>query len=163
MVRPMVTSIKHYVQQGIDVVDQGTVKAVVICNALGKGVALTGAAEFEEGSSIKAVFIELWILAGAQQPGSFTLTVEKIQGGLGFPTFATMSNLDDYPNKRNILYTTQGVSPDANGNPVPVVRGWYKIPKGKQRFALGDVLVLTLSANVEDHTFCGVMTYKSYN
>ncbi len=75
-------------------------------------------------------------------------------------TFTNSATLDSYTNKKNLLYITQGVSPDANGNPVPVLRQWFKIPKGKQRFGLADALILNLSANVEDMTHCGVFIYK---
>lgn len=75
-------------------------------------------------------------------------------------TFTNSATLDSYSNKKNVLYTTQGLTPDANGNPIPFVRQWFKIPKGKQRFGLTDSLVLNISANVEDVTHCGLMIYK---
>ena len=119
-----------------------------------------GSVQVREGAIISAVYIEMWILAGSSQPGSFTISLEKRIGGQPAMTFLNSATLDSYPNKKNILYTTQGLSPDANGNPVPIMRGWYKIPKGKQRFGLSDSLILNMSANVEDMSHCGVFIYK---
>ncbi len=115
-----------------------------------------------EGSVIKAVYVEMWLLAGSQQPGSITVTLEKLIGSSTTMTFLESSQLFTYSNKKNILYCTQGITPDANGNPIPFLRGWFKIPKGKQRFGLNDRLLLNISANVEDCTFCGQFVYKAY-
>ena len=122
----------------------------------------TTSVQVEQGSIVKAVFVELWILAGSQQPGSFTFTIEKLSGGQPQMTFLQGAQLYDYPNKKNILYTTQGVVGDANTNPTPIFRDWIKIPKGKQRFGLGDKLSWNLQANVEDMTHCGLAIYKEY-
>ncbi len=115
-----------------------------------------------QGSVVKAIYVELWILAGSQQPGSFTITVEKVPAAAPAMTFLQNAQLSDYPNKKNILYTTQGVSGDANTNPIPVIRSWIKIPRGKQRFGLDDKININYSANVEDMTICGVIIYKAY-
>jgi len=119
------------------------------------------AAHVVEGARIEAIYIELWVLAGSQQPGSITVTVEKAISGLPSPTFIEMATLDTYANKKNIFYTTQGLTPDANGNPVPFIRQWFKIPKGKQRWGREDKLKLNISANVEDCTFCGLAIFKA--
>ncbi len=121
------------------------------------------AREVQVGTTVKAFYFEIWLLAGSQQPGSITVTVEKIPANASLPTFTDMATLNVYPNKKNILYTTQGLTPDANGNPIPFVRQWIPIPKGKQRFGLDDKMVFTISANVEDCTFCGLVIYKGYN
>jgi len=43
------------------------------------------------------------------------------------------------------------------------MRGWYKIPKTKQRFGLGDRLVLQIASQGTDALdFCGFATYKEY-
>ena len=160
--RAPITSTKHYVQTGIDSVMAGTVKSENLVQGR-RSVDVTSAFQVVEGSVVKAVYVEVWILAGSQQPGSFTFTIEKIPANQDPPTFLQMATFQDYPNKKNILYTTQGVSPDANGNPVPIYRGWVKIPRGKQRIGLFDRILWTLSANVEAHTFCGMATYKDYN
>ncbi len=147
------------VQLGINSVTGGTITTVSLLNVVDVPAS---ADQIRIGAVVKAIFIELWILAGSQQPGSFTITVEKVVGDGTPMDFLQSALLHDYPNKKNILYTTQGVSPDANGNPVPILRQWIKIPKGKQRFGQGDALFMNLSANVEDMTFCGVNIYKEY-
>ena len=155
-----ITSKKHFVQQGIDSIMGGTIKN----NSLVVGVAAPATASNQvlEGSVVKAVFIEYWLLAGSQQPGSITLTVMKRVGDSPHMSFTDSATLHTYPNKKNILYTTQGLTPDANGNPIPFVRMWVKIPKGKQRMGLGDQIVVNISANVENATICGVAIYKEY-
>ncbi len=155
-----ITSKKHFVQQGIDSIMGGTIKNNSI--VVGVQAPATASNQVFEGSVVKAVFVEYWLLAGGQQPGSITLTVMKRIGDSPHMTFAESAQLHTYTNKKNILYTTQGITPDANGNPIPFIRMWIKIPKGKQRFGLGDQLVVNISANVEDCTICGTAIYKEY-
>jgi len=80
------------------------------------------------------------------------------------PTFAEMQALGTFTLKKNILFTHQGLSPnDGVGNPVVVMRGWYKIPKSKQRMGLSDRIVLSI-ANLGTGAldYCGFATYKEY-
>jgi len=78
------------------------------------------------------------------------------------PTFADMSALNLYTNKKNVLYHTQGLSNDQDADAIPFVRQWFKIPKGKQRFGLADRLYLVVSAIAIDQTICGHMVFKEY-
>ncbi len=81
------------------------------------------------------------------------------------PTAGQIAALHDYANKKNILFTAQGLVTPTDGGQVPVLRGWYKIPKGKQRFGLGDRLFLTIRNNnaaAIDINFCGLAIYKEY-
>ncbi len=159
--RAPITSVKHYVQQGIDTQLAGgrSTDNIIRARAVQD---IADAEDVVEGSVIKAVFCELWLLAGGQQPGSFTLTIEKLPAGATSSTFAEMAQLHTYANKKNILYTTQGLIGDANANPTPVIRSWIKIPRGKQRFGLDDKLLISVSANIEDMDRCGFYTYKAY-
>ncbi len=158
--KPIIHSTKHYVQQSrsqvatvartnLDIID--TVESTV-ANLVD---------EVAEGATIKAVYVELWILDTAND-GSFVITLEKLVSSLTKISFAQMNALGTYPNKKNILYTTQGLSANNGvGNPVPIIRQWFKIPKGKQRFGLGDKLVLNIANNgLNDLEFCGFFTYK---
>ncbi len=80
-------------------------------------------------------------------------------------TTASMAALHDYANKKNILFTAQGLLTPTDGGQVPVVRGWYKIPKGKQRFGLTDQLFVSIrnnNATSIDINFCGLAIYKEY-
>lgn len=120
--------------------------------------------EVIEGSVVKAIFIEYWLI-GATNEGSFVLIVEKALGLQANPTITNMTTLDAYPNKKNVLFISQGlISSDAGGNPTPVLRQWIKIPKGKQRMGLGDRIRVSIAAiGAEDVTFCGFVVYKSYS
>ncbi len=117
--------------------------------------------EVEEGATVKAVFVELWIL-DSSNAGSFSITLEKRPAAASAMGFASSQALNAYANKKNIFYTTQGLSPnDAVGNPVPIIRQWFKIPKGKQRMGLSDKVVLNIAnMGLNDLEFCGFFTYK---
>ncbi len=156
--RPIIHSTKHYVQQSRSEVN--TVSTVVIDIALSVG-APTAVDEVDEGSGIRAVFVEMWILDTASD-GSFVISLEKRPGGTSPMTFAKSNALGTYDNKRNLLYVTQGLSPNNGvGNPVPIIREWFKIPKGKQRMGLSEKLVLNITNNgLNDLEFCGFFTYK---
>ncbi len=157
--RAPINSIKHMVQVGINEVMGGTVLETTLVTAVADP---STSVQIEQGSIVKAVYIELWVLAAGQQVGSFTFIVEKQSGGQPAPDFSDMATLHDYPNKKNILYTTQGLVGESDANPTPILRTWVKIPKGKQRFGLGDGLRWTISSNIENQTHCGLAIYKEY-
>ncbi len=124
---------------------------------------VNAAFEVIEGNVVKAVYLEYWVI-GTFSLGSFVVTVEKSPAGAGPPTFTELALLDSYQNKKNILYTTQGLMAEDNQNPTPVLRQWIKIPKGKQRFGLEDRLRINFaSLTGEDLQFCGFTLYKSYS
>ncbi len=158
--KPVIHSQKHYVQQS-----RSQVATVAIVNIdIIDSVAVqdkNAVDEVTEGAVIKAVFVEMWILDTAND-GSFVISLERIPGGAGSQSFAFSNSLGTYPNKKNILYTTQGLSPNNGvGNPIPIIRQWFKIPKGKQRFGFGDKLKLNITNNgLNDLEFCGFFTYK---
>ena len=160
--RPVVHSTKHYIQMTLSTVL--TVSRVT--NTLATAVQSTVAnlaSEIEEGAIVKAVYIELWV-EGTVQDQFFTIVLDKATGGASQITFAQMTDLFTYANKKNIFYVTQGIaSNDAVSGPVPVIRQWFKIPKTKQRFGLGDTLTLSIaSRGLDDIKFCGFATYKEY-
>ncbi len=156
-----IVSRKHIVQHTVTQVVTGTVNTANEVSAVAVQDVNT-AQEVVEGSVVKAIFIELWFL-GTFSEGSFVMMVEKATGGQIGPTIANMTTLDAYPNKKNILFTSQGLLPEDNANPIPVMRQWLKIPKGKQRFGLLDKLRVNIAAiGPEDVQFCGVTIYKSY-
>ncbi len=160
MVRPTINSEKHYRQVTVDSVLGGTVKN----NTIAVAVAVPSGAQSEVrvGAVIKAVYVEMWVMAEAQNIGSQTIILQKTVGDADPITFLEMADLHGYRNKKNVLYTTQGLTGENDTNPIPVMRGWYKIPKGKQRMGLGDQLVLSMSANTEDLRHCGLYIYKEY-
>jgi len=158
--KPVIHSQKHYVQQSRSQVATISVVGIDIIKSV-EGTVANAVDEVIEGAVVKAVYVEMWIL-DSSNAGSFVITLEKRPSGLGGIAFAGMNALGTYNNKKNILYTTQGLSPnDAVGNPIPIIRQWFKIPKGKQRFGLKDELVLNIANNgLNDLEFCGFFTYK---
>jgi len=114
------------------------------------------------GSVVKAIYVELWMLGDGQQPTTITTTIAKFPGGVAQWDSTAMLSLSNTSNKKNIFEMHQGFIGDANTNPVPFYRNWIKIPKGKQRFGLGDRIIL--SVNTIDPTngaeYCGVVIYK---
>jgi len=161
MVRPMVHSTKHYVQHSIGTVVVGTNENAVISDSVSV-VDKNAVTEVEEGTSIKAVYLELWIRSAATAAASFTFVVCKRPSGVGSPTDANMAALGDWGNKKNIFFTSQGLVNDVDSSAMNLYRGWIKIPKGKQRQGLADSLSWHLRTVGQSINFCGFETYKEY-
>ncbi len=161
--KPVIHSIKHYVSHTRAATVTGTTLALVIVDAV--SVSAVGAAtnQVEEGSIVKAVYVENWYVADQDAMGSCTMILEKVPAGQDPATTTQMANLGAYPNKKNVLQVHQGLTPGQNQNPMPFFMNWYKIPKGKQRFGLGDRLVLSQVAVSGGMETCGFFTYKEYN
>ncbi len=161
MLAPIQTE-KHYVHHPNASVASGAISVVPVVVSV--AVASKDASnEVEEGSIIKAVHVELWCSStSTSAQGIQNLSIEKIMGGQVEMTFAQSVNLGAYPNKKNLLYTTQGLTPVLTASPLPLVRQWFAIPKGKQRFGLGDRLVIDISATGQASQFCGRFLYKEY-
>ncbi len=159
-----IMAIKHYVHQTILSIVSGNIANIVIVDA---AVAPANVASNDvlEGSVIKAVYIEMWYAASGATTteSSFTMTVEKISSNGPAMTFTNSSNLGAYLNKKNILYSTQGVLGTVlDGNQSqPLLRQFILIPKGKQRFGAGDRLAVNVSS-VGNSEICGLFTYKEY-
>ncbi len=119
-----------------------------------------------EGSTIKAVYVELWLgNASTSVVGSYTSILFKNPSAVAVPGTGTLAALHDYANKKNILFTSQALLPPTDGGQVAVMRSWYKIPKGKQRMGLGDSIRLAVRNNNStsvDINFCGLAVYKEY-
>ncbi len=159
--RPPINSVKHIVQHTITQVATATVTTLRDIHAV-PIQSVDTPSEVSEGSVIKAVFVEIWLL-GTFNEGSFVLAVEKSPAGNPDPTFTEMTTLNAYENKKNILFMSQGLIPEDNANPMPVLRQWIKIPKGKQRFGNQDKLKINIaSLGADDVQFCGFTLYKAY-
>ncbi len=163
MVPPINTN-KHMVHLTAATVTNGTILNTTVVDSV---AAPSAANAVQEGAVIKAVFIELWINgSGATNTHSvFSVTVEKIPAAAPSMTFAQSANLGAYPNKKNILYTTQGILAAGidGAQSIPVIRQWIAIPKGKQRFGLADQLMLNTSAPGSiDLIICGIQIYKEF-
>ncbi len=162
--KPPINSIKHIVQHTQTTVASASVTSLADAKGRAFQSSVNSADDIVQGTVIKAIYIELWILGNSTAETSFVIMFEKSPGGQADPTFTEMSTLDAYPNKKNVLYCTQGLVGDNATNAVPVYRGWIKIPKGKQRFGLNDdfkINIASLGATGVD--FCGLTIYKGYN
>ncbi len=160
--RPVIHSQKHYVQVSRSTVLTGAVNSEDIVLSV-EGTVANAVDEVIEGAIVKAVYVEMWVI-GATADQHFVICVAKYPSGLATMGAATMAALGTYANKKNILYTTQGLaSNDGIAQPLPLIRMWIKIPKSKQRFGLSDKLRLTIFSQGDGSIhYCGFFTYKEY-
>ncbi len=154
---------KHIVQFPIDQIATGLHQAIDLAIAVQSTVANL-ANEVAEGSVIKAIYIELWLQNQSNLGESIVTVCKDGKDGVG-PNFAQLASLFTYNNKKNILFTHQGLtSNDGISGPVWILRQWIKIPKGKQRFGLGDKLILSISnTSANNLNRCGLAIYKEYS
>ncbi len=162
MVAP-INSIKHYVALTNASIASGAISNTTQINAV-VAPATSNAFDVIQGAVIKAIYVELWL--GSNEAGAsesqFVVTVEKKRDSEPNMTNAQALNLGSYPNKKNILYTTQGIVGSlAVTGAVPIIRQYILIPKGKQRFGLEDELMVNIAA-VGSLQRCGITTYKEY-
>ncbi len=158
--KQIVHSVKHQVQFPFNAISTGTSENLLITTAV-ESTQANLATEVPEGSIIKAVYVEMWLQNSAND-GHAVAVLEKTTLNNGGATFTNLASLFSYVNKKNILFTHQGLtSNDGVGNPIPIVRQWFKIPKGKQRFGLGDRLFLSISnPSSQNLNRCGFALYK---
>ncbi len=161
--RQIIHSVKHYVQYPIDGITTGTVQSINLVSGV-ESTAANLANEVEEGALVKAIYIELWLHNEGNLGESIVTITKDTKSGAG-PNFAQSASLFTYPNKKNVLFTHQGLtSNDGIGNPTPILREWIKIPKGKQRMGLGDTIVITIAnVSASDLLRCGFSVYKEYS
>jgi len=159
--RPMIHSKKHYVQESIGTTTAGSVTSIDIALSVAPDVE-AAVNHVLEGSSIKAVFVEMWLRSAAAAGSSGQLIVYKLQGGANSPTATEMAALGDWDNKKNIFYTTMGLFNNVDSLATPSVRQWIKIPRSKQRMGLGDQIRMSFLATGQTLNHCGFFTYKEY-
>ncbi len=162
MVRPMVHSEKHIIPRSLLTIEEQTISRFVIVNSV---AVPSGITDVREGSTVKAVYVEIWYLGESSQPCVQISSIEKQSGDMSNMSFTDAGTLNSYDNKKNLLKISQGQVGDSNTNPTPVFREWVAIPKGKQRFGLGDQLVLNVAGvGVVDNGLqvCGTFIYKEY-
>ncbi len=155
---------KHIVQ-----ISQATVAQAAIVNTtlvIGSETPSTTPSVVEEGAIVKACYVEFWVSQDSSSVvGSYTVILYKDPSNASGLNSTQAAALHDYPNKKNILFTGQGLLTPNDGGQVPVLRGWYKIPKGKQRFGLSDSLKIGVrnnNATAIDINLCGLAIYKEY-
>ncbi len=155
--RPRVHTEKHIVQFSLDTTASGAIEPKVIISAV---AAPTGVAEVREGSTVSAVYVEMWIQTDDAALGSSIVTLERLSGGTPIMNTTDSAALNAYDNKKNVLHTQMGLTPNNVTYPMAAVKGWFKIPKGKQRFGIGDRLNLNLHAQSNGLNHCGIAIYK---
>ncbi len=162
MVRAMVHSTKHYVQTSISSIVGGAAANVTVLDAVNV-VDKNSLTEVEEGSTVKAIYFEHWLKAGAaSNVASFIAMIYKAPGGVTTFSFGNVAAIGNVDNKKNIFYTTQGLMNTEGGSATNIIKGWIKIPKSKQRMGLGDRIILVISAPSIDLDHCGFATFKEY-
>ncbi len=160
--RAPIHSRKHIRQISLSTALTGTRNSEILISAVAV-TAKNTPTEVEEGAIVKAVYIELWTIGSSSNTFEIVCLCKR-NNNLGAPTFTEMSALDTFAEKKNVLFTHQGLSSnDGITGPVRVLGGWIKIPKSKQRFGLGDLLSLGISSpSANDVIYCGLAIYKEY-
>ncbi len=161
MVRPMVHSRKHYVQNAVFSTASGAATNIAIANAVAVS-AKDLPHEVEEGCHIKAVYLEYWTTSDDAVNGTCVAIFYKIPAGAGDVSTTEIAALDTYDNKKNVFHTFQGITPNNVQFPISIFKGWYKVPKSKQRMGLGDQLRVTIFGQSDGLVSCGFNTYKEY-
>ena len=157
----MVHSTKHYVQTSLTTVVGGTPLNVILVDAVAvkdKDAVF----EVEEGSTVKAIYLEYWLRSASTTGSSGQAIISKQIADATNPTATEMAALGDWDNKKNIFYTTMGLFNDVDADAIVIYKGWLKIPKGKQRMGLSDRLTLSVFSPTIDQHICGFCTYKEY-
>ncbi len=164
MVAP-INSIKHYVHRTNSSVASGAIQSNLISESV-VAPATANAFSVKEGAIVKAIYVEIWIVhtGAVTSTGQFIVIVEKAPGNVVPMTAAQALNLGAYPNKKNILFVSQGiVGSRETVSAIPMIRQWIMIPKGKQRQGLDDQLILHIAPVGQTLGVCGIFTFKEYN
>lgn len=154
---------KHYLQTTLSTVAAGASLNVVCIDAVGVAAKTEGLSKVVSGAVVKAIYLEYWLINSSLN-GFDIFTAGKYPSGLSAPNFAESVSLGTFDGKKNILHTHQGLSAnDGVGNPIPIIKGWLKIPKGKQRFGLGDRFICAFAnPAADDAVICGFALFKEY-
>ncbi len=155
--RPMVHTEKHYHQTSLFTVASGAIRNEVLVVA---AAVPTGTNQVREGATVSAIYVEYWIQTDDTALGSSIVSLEKISSGATVMAAGDSAALNVYDNKKNIFYVQMGLTPNNITYPMNAIKGWFKIPKGKQRFGLGDSLVLNIHGQSNGLTGCGFVIYK---
>ncbi len=162
--RAPIHSRKHIFQISQSTVSQAaTINTAFINSSEGASTTPQGV---EEGAIVKACYVEFWVSQdSASVVGSYTVILYKLPGAATVMATSDAAALHDWDNKKNIFFTAQGLLTPNDGGQVPVLRAWYKIPKGKQRMGLNDRVFVSIRNNnttAIDINFCGLAIFKEY-
>ncbi len=162
--RAPINSVKHIVQRPNVAIASGAILVVNVVDAITKGGTRTNTFDVDEGALVKAVYVEAWVKSDVAAGTSIQQNTyfEKIASNAAGMTFAQSANVQAYENKKNILFSSQGVLGDLTTQAVPIICQWIAIPKGKQRMGFGDRLTLSVAATGASIDLCGLFIYKEY-
>ncbi len=155
--RPRVNTNKHIVQKSLFAIASGAIVNSIIANAV---AAPTAPDHVREGAIISAVYIEMWLTSDDAAAGTAIVTLEKLPGSSAVMTTTEAATLDTYTNKKNVFHTQMGLLPSNVTYPMATIKGWIKIPKGKQRFTTNDSLILNIFAQSNGVSACGFYLFK---
>ncbi len=156
--RPTINTEKHYQQSSLGAVASGAITNIEVLNAVAAPVAVN---EVRQGAIVSAIYVEMWLTSDDAGAGTAIVTLEKVPGAVTtFMTAANSAALGNYDNKKNIFHTQMGLVPGNTTYPMVTIKGWFKIPKGKQRMGLDDKIHLNLHGQSNGLSFCGFTTYK---
>jgi len=155
--RPVVNTEKHIVQTSLFAVGSGAIAQVHIANAV---AVPTARQHVREGAKISSVYLEYWVTSDDAAQGSSIISLEKQSGNQTAMSTAESAAMNAYPNKKNVLHIQMGLNGPNTQYPMPAVKGWFKIPKSKQRFGLDDLLVLNFHGQSNGLSICGNAVYK---
>ncbi len=158
--RPVINSEKHYVQFSLFAIASGALSVLEVVR--GVTASPVTASHVREGAVVKAVYIEMWGTSDDTGAGSCVTTVEKTVGDGSPMTAAESASLNSYRNKKNIFFTQQGLLGPNTQYPMNLIKGWFKIPKGKQRIGLDDKIRVNILGQSNGMSACGFATYKEY-
>ncbi len=155
--------VKHIKQNSKFTVAAGALTSATVVHAVSVTNVTDNAIEVREGSTVKALILEYWVSSNLNAgQTSFVVCVEKVQNLAGGMTFTESQNLHTYANKRNVLYMTQGLANPLDGVAMPVLNQILLIPKGKQRMAQGDKIILSFAFTAGTGSVCGKTIFKEY-
>ncbi len=157
--RPIVHTEKHIVQSSLFTVAAGAITSIKIVDAVAVADKNLNR-EVVEGARVSAVYIEYWFTTNDTSVGSMIAIVEKTVSNSTSATTSEIASLDSYGNKKNVLLTFQGLTNPQGGVANPVFRQWLKIPKSKQRFGLGDKIVVSIFSQTGTLEACGFALFK---
>ncbi len=157
--RPIVHAEKHLLQRSPFTVASGAITVINIALGISDPAAASGV-HVREGSTISAIYCEMWVQSDDPTFGNTVTTLEKVEGTGVDMAAGDAAALNAYDNKKNIIYTQIGLISDNLTYPMNVIKGWFKIPKGKQRMGLNDRWNLNIFAQSNGITGCGIFIFK---
>ncbi len=160
--RPVINSLKHIIQTTPQTTAAAAVGKITICEGVALADVTTAAEKVRAGAVVKAVYCELWITGDGTEQSSATWLFRVRPPGEGNMSFAEANAMNAFIGKNTILQSGQGILPPNTQHPMSIFKGWIKIPKGKQRIALGTQLEIVTSSITNGHVVCGLFIYKEY-